>query len=145
MLKDNEIPTSLPAWEAAGIQDARQARNNLDLICGHIGRDSFEQIIDPLIGSLGNAGDPDMALNHLERFLAELDPPSLFVTAVRERPATLTTMAALFGASRFLSTYAVSAANETFLFFSDPSYLSAPAEHEHLENRLSAMLKGLTQ
>ncbi|MDH4163531.1 MAG: bifunctional [glutamate--ammonia ligase]-adenylyl-L-tyrosine phosphorylase/[glutamate--ammonia-ligase] adenylyltransferase [Nitrospirota bacterium] len=145
MRNDNEIPIDLSDLESTGIADAKQANVNLGQIRQRIGDGSFAEMLQPIIAGLRHSGDPDMALNHLERFLAELDPPSLLLDAVTKRPPFLTMLLTLFGASRFLSSYAISIADATLVRLSDPAYLAAPAEHELLEKRLSGLLAGLSR
>ena len=118
-----------------------QAIKNLELIRGRIGAGDFFNLLPNLIAALKRTGDPDMALNSLERFLAELDPVSKFITETRCQPAVLTALIVLFGASRFLAVYSASTADETFELLCHPAYLANPAHKELLADRLAAMLK----
>ena len=130
---------------AAGIQDAVQALRNLELVRKRLGPDAFAALLPSLLLSLKRSGDPDMALNHLERFLNEFEPVSLFVQEVRTRPAVLTDLIVLFGASRFLASHCIATASATFPLLCHPAYLVHPADKELLAGRLAAMLQGLTR
>src|SRR5512139_2881386 len=103
MSKDNEIPLDPSVLSASGLRDIAQARKNLDLISARLGADSSAAMLPGVLAALCSAGDPDMALNGLERFIGELDPASSFASAVRERPRILDDLIVLFGASRFLA------------------------------------------
>ena len=142
MSPDNEIAVDAAALTAQGVVDVKQALQNLELIRSRLGPEDFARLVPDLLSSLRRAGDPDMALNHLERFLAELGPEARFVDAVRSPSAVLASLMALFGASRFLSTFAIATANETFGLLNNALYLAFPAHREMLEDRLIALLQG---
>jgi [glutamine synthetase] adenylyltransferase / [glutamine synthetase]-adenylyl-L-tyrosine phosphorylase len=55
-----------------------------------------------LLGELGAAPDPDMALNNLERYAAVVDRPLLFET-LAQHPGALPLLTRLFGSSQFLA------------------------------------------
>ena len=144
MSNDNEIAPDHALLAASGIVDASQAVKNLDLIRARLGPDAFLRLLPNLIAALKRAGDPDMALNSLERFLDELDPVSQFVAETRKQPAVLTSLIVLFGASRFLAVYSASTAAETLRSLCDPAYLANPASRKLLEDQLAAVLKEVT-
>jgi glutamate-ammonia-ligase adenylyltransferase len=139
---DNEIAFDPALFAASGIQDMNQAIKNLELIRGRVGSGGFFNLLPNLIAALKRTGDPDMALNSLERFLVELDPVSQFITETRSQPAVLTSLIVLFGASRFLAVYSASTAAETFELLCHPAYLANPAHKELLDDRLAALIKG---
>jgi glutamate-ammonia-ligase adenylyltransferase len=140
---NNEIAPDQALLSRSGIQDPDQAQKNFDLIGRRLGTRSLAAILPNLLTSLRRAGDPDMALNHLERFLAELEPVSQFMEDVRDRPAVLGALLVLFGASRFLSAWSVATANETYRFLRHPDFLAHPADKKHLADRLAAALQGV--
>jgi glutamate-ammonia-ligase adenylyltransferase len=145
MPHDNVIPFDPAALSAQGIQDAQQAARNLELIRARIGTKSFTELSPEILSLLKRTSDPDMALNHLERFLSELDPVAQFVEAVRSRPAVLPSLMVLFGASRFLSAHVIATAAETFSLLSNTTYLAYPADRGLLEDRLLSILQGATK
>jgi [glutamine synthetase] adenylyltransferase / [glutamine synthetase]-adenylyl-L-tyrosine phosphorylase len=145
MTNNNEISMEPAVLSAAGIQDAVQALRNLELVRKRLGPDAFAAILPPLLLSLRRSGDPDMALNHLERFLNEFDPVSQFAQEVRARPAVLTDLIVLFGASRFLASHCIATASSTFPLLCHPAYLALPADKELIAGRLAAMLQGLAR
>jgi [glutamine synthetase] adenylyltransferase / [glutamine synthetase]-adenylyl-L-tyrosine phosphorylase len=55
-----------------------------------------------LLGELGAAPDPDMALNNLERYAAAVDRP-LFFGTLAQHPGAIPLLARLFGSSQFLA------------------------------------------
>jgi len=142
---DNEIAPDHAVLAASGIIDVKQALKNLDIIRTRLGPDAFLHLYPNLITALKHAGDPDMSLNSLERFLKELDPVSQFITEVRKKPGVLTSLIVLFGASRFLAVYSASTAAETFGLLCDPAYLANPDHKELLDDRLTALLNDVTR
>jgi [glutamine synthetase] adenylyltransferase / [glutamine synthetase]-adenylyl-L-tyrosine phosphorylase len=142
---NNEISIGPDVLSAAGIQDAGQALRNLELVRKQLGPGTFAELLPSLLRSLKRSGDPDMALNHLERFLNEIDPVSQFIIEVKERPAVLMDLIVLFGASRFLASHCIATASATFRLLCHPAYLAHPADKELLADRLAAMLQGLTK
>ncbi|NTW58047.1 MAG: bifunctional [glutamate--ammonia ligase]-adenylyl-L-tyrosine phosphorylase/[glutamate--ammonia-ligase] adenylyltransferase [Nitrospirae bacterium] len=145
MTNNNEISADPAVLSAAGIQDASQALRNLELVRKRLGPDDFAELLPLLLLSLKRSGDPDMALNHLERFLNELDPVSQFVQEVRTRPAVLTDLIVLFGASRFLASHCIATASAAFPLLCNPSYLARPSDKGLLAGRLAEMLQGFTR
>ncbi|MEK6743681.1 MAG: bifunctional [glutamate--ammonia ligase]-adenylyl-L-tyrosine phosphorylase/[glutamate--ammonia-ligase] adenylyltransferase [Nitrospirota bacterium] len=144
MSNDNEIALDPAVIAASGIVDVKQAAKNLDLIRDRIGPDPFSFILPSLLAALKRTGDPDMALNSMERFLVELDLISLFITEASKQPAILNALIVLFGASRFLADYSAATAAETFELLCHPAYLANPAHKELLNDRLAAVVKGVT-
>ena len=144
MTNDNEIALDPGFYAVTGIVDAIKAMKNLGLIRAQLGQDAFLYLLPNLIAALKRAGDPDMALNSLERFLGELNQVSKFATETRQQPGVLNALVVLFGASRFLADHCVSTATETFELLCHPAYLANPADKEFLDDRLAAMIKGET-
>lgn len=144
MDNDNEIALDPAVFAASGIVDVKQAVKNLDLIRTRLGPDAFLLLLPDLIAALKHTGDPDMALNSLERFLGELPPEAQFITEARKQPGVLTSLIVLFGASRFLADYCATAAAETFGLLCRPAYLADPSSKEQLDDRLTAMLRDVT-
>jgi glutamate-ammonia-ligase adenylyltransferase len=142
MTLDNEIPLPAGTLKSCGIQDPAAALRNLELLKSRLGGGALAAILPDLIASLRQAGDPDMALNHLERFVDALEPASRFVSTAETRPDVLGTLVALFGASRFLSLYLITAAGDHLELLSRPQYLAHPAGKEVTAARLAAALSG---
>jgi [glutamine synthetase] adenylyltransferase / [glutamine synthetase]-adenylyl-L-tyrosine phosphorylase len=142
---NNEISIDPAALAAAGIQDAGQAIRNLELVRKRLGNDAFAICLPSLLLSLKRSGDPDMALNHFERFLNELDPASQFVNGMKSRPAVLPELILLFGASRFLASHCIATASETFRLLCHPAYLAHPADKELVADRLAALLQEISR
>ena len=142
MTEDNEKRNDPALLPLDGLLDARQAQVNLDLVRKRLGDDRYGALLPVILSALRLAGDPDMALNHLERFLDALEPVSLFTDSAGSRPEALKELIVLFGASRFLSVFAVGSARETIQLLSHPLYLSHPADKELLADRLDGQLSG---
>ncbi len=140
MAEDNENPCDPGILSRSGLLDARQAQVNLDLVRERLGDDRYGEVLPVILAALRLAGDPDMALNHLERFLGALEPVSLFTDISGSRPGVLKELIVLFGASRFLSVFAIGSARETLQLLSHPLYLSQPADKELLADRLGGQL-----
>jgi [glutamine synthetase] adenylyltransferase / [glutamine synthetase]-adenylyl-L-tyrosine phosphorylase len=140
---NNEIALEPAALAASGIAEIKQAMKNLDLIKSRLGPDAF-LLFPNLIAALKHTGDPDMALNNLERFLGELEPVSQFITEARKQPGVLMSLIMLFGASRFLADFSASTAAETLGLLCHPAYLANPVRKELLDDQLTALLKNIT-
>ncbi len=143
MADDNGIRLDSALLAGSSLLDARQAQMNLGLVRKRIGEGPFAGLLPDILSSLKLAGDPDMALNSLERFLGSLEPVALFYESVRARPHVLKELIVLFGASRFLSAFAIGSASETFRLLSHPFYLAHPADKELLADRLRVRLAGV--
>jgi len=135
--KNNEIALDPGLFAVAGIVDASNAAKNLGIIKDRLGQDAFRYLLPNLIAALKHAGDPDLALNSLERFLNELEPATRFVTEIQKQPALLTSFVVLFGASRFLAVYSASTAAGTLDLLCDPGYLAYPSSKEQMDARLA--------
>ncbi len=143
MAAGNEIRLNSALLEQTCILDVHQAQANLDLIRKRLGDGPFTALLAEVLAALKLAGDPDMALNHLERFLEGLDPASELSSAVVSRPEVLNQLVILFGASRFLSAFAISSPRETLRLLSHPLYLSHAVDKELLSDRLTEALDGV--
>ena len=143
MSSDNEIAIDPEALAAAGVRDTRQAARDLELVRQRLGAVPFREQLPKILAALRRVADPDMAVNVLERFVSELEPPSRFHDGVEAHAAVLSSLLTLFGASRFLSSYCVSTASDTFTLLCTPLYLAYPAEKEMLEDRLTGLLQGM--
>jgi glutamate-ammonia-ligase adenylyltransferase len=133
---DNQITLTPEQLSDLGIQDAAQALRNLELLSASFGPPGFAALLPALLSNLSHAADPDMALNNLERFAGALDDVSVFVSLCRVRHDVLQQLVAVFGASRFLSTFLVTLADDGLTRFADPGYLAHPAGRTGLANRL---------
>ena len=80
-----------------------------------------------------------MALNNIERFVSALTDIPSFVSLCRERHDILRALITIFGASRFLSTFLVTIADESLTFLSDPLVLSHPTGKLQLAERIAAL------
>ncbi len=119
-----------------GIGDCAQAIANLKLIEGRLGSDA--SVLMPfLLADLSRVADPDMALNNLERFVGALSNVAAFASNCRTRPDILLSVLTLCGASRFLSSFVIAAADRVLPLLSDPAYLAKPAGKKTLSDRLT--------
>ena len=123
-----------------GVQDAAQALGNLDLLGAKLGPENFAEVASPLLADLSKAADPDMALNNIERFVSALTDIPSFISLCRRRHDILRALITIFGASRFLSTFLVTIADESLVFLSDPLVLSHPTDKRQLDERLAALV-----
>jgi glutamate-ammonia-ligase adenylyltransferase len=138
---DNHITTSPERLRELGIQDAAQAQRNLDLLRTALGNDGFSAILHGLLSHLSSAADPDMALNNLERFASALTDRPLFISLCRTRLDILQAFITIFGASRFLSTFLVTTAEDNLSRFIDPDYLTHPVNKVELSKRLDSLVE----
>jgi glutamate-ammonia-ligase adenylyltransferase len=124
-----------------GVQDTAQALRNLEPLAAKLGPEAFSELLPLLLNDLSKAADPDMALNNFERFVGGLADIPSFVSLCRTRHDVLRSLIAIFGASRFLSTFLVTAADEILPILSNP-YLSTQADKQVLADRLEAVITG---
>jgi len=94
---------ALSALRRAGFADPRAALRNLHALAP-TPRDGevLAPAVDRLVAELGDAPDPDMALNNLER-LAEQGDRGAFLALLASRPAAIHLLARLGGTSQFLA------------------------------------------
>ncbi|HEX9020574.1 MAG TPA: bifunctional [glutamate--ammonia ligase]-adenylyl-L-tyrosine phosphorylase/[glutamate--ammonia-ligase] adenylyltransferase [Nitrospirota bacterium] len=128
---------------ALGLLDGAQARKNMELLQSRIG-EGFTELLPELLSCLSSAADPDMALNNLERFAGALTNIESFVALCRARRDILHSLITIFGASRFLSTFLVTAADEQVTLFVDPDFLNRPSDRTRFFKRLELKLAGVT-
>ncbi len=125
-----------------GVQDTAQALSNLELLATKLGPEDFAEFFPLLLLDLSKAADPDMALNNFERFVDGLADIPFFVSLCRTRHDVLRALITIFGASRFLSTFLVSIADESLTLLSAPAFLSQQSDKQLFADRLAAMIIG---
>jgi glutamate-ammonia-ligase adenylyltransferase len=141
MSSDNEIILTPEQISACGILDPAQANRNLASLQKLLGRYGFPSLLSSFIHSLSRAADPDMGLNNFERFVGALGDASAFLSLCRSRPALLPALMTILGASRFLSAYLITTADENLLRLADPDYLAHPPGKEALAARLAGAVQ----
>jgi glutamate-ammonia-ligase adenylyltransferase len=141
MSADNQIFLTPERFTACGILDASQANRNLDSLRDLLGPEGLSFLLPSIFSALSRTGDPDMALNHFERFISSLRDVPAFMSLCRSRPAAIPTLMIILGASRFLSTHLFTTAEENSVRISDPDYLAHPAGKDALSERLAAGLR----
>ncbi|HTP04863.1 MAG TPA: bifunctional [glutamate--ammonia ligase]-adenylyl-L-tyrosine phosphorylase/[glutamate--ammonia-ligase] adenylyltransferase [Nitrospirota bacterium] len=139
---DNDITLTLEQLQSLGMQDSSQAQRNLELLRTSMGADGFSTLLPGLLASLSRSADPDMALNNFERFVSALNDVPSFLSCCRARLDILISLITIFGASRFLSTFLVGAADESLAVLSDPDYLEHPEDKKSIAEKLGARLAG---
>ncbi|MCK9419149.1 MAG: bifunctional [glutamate--ammonia ligase]-adenylyl-L-tyrosine phosphorylase/[glutamate--ammonia-ligase] adenylyltransferase [Nitrospirae bacterium] len=139
---DKHITPTAEQLSHCGVQDTAQALRNLELLGAKIGPGGFSEIVPLLLADLSRAADPDMAMNNFERFVGALADLPSFVSLCRRRHDVLRALITIFGASRFLSTFLVTIADESLMMLSDPLVLSHPTDKQQLAERLSAVVDG---
>lgn len=140
MQNDNEISIDAARLHACGIVDLKSAIENLNRIKSRIGAEAYQGLIEKIIVVLRRTGDPDLALNHLERFVDALDSADALLEAVNANPRILEFLLVLFGASRFLSIHCISTAAESLKLLSNSAYLRRREEIGSIKDRLDAIL-----
>ena len=105
-----------------------------------IGAEGFSQLLPLLLADLARAADPDMALNNFERFAGALADIPSFVSQCLTRRDILRSLITIFGASRFLSTFLVTIADESLTLLSDPAFLSHQSDKQGFADRLAAVI-----
>jgi [glutamine synthetase] adenylyltransferase / [glutamine synthetase]-adenylyl-L-tyrosine phosphorylase len=137
---DKHITPSAEQLSHLGVQDTGQALRNLELLRAKLGPAGFSEIVPLLLADLSRAADPDMALNNFERFVSALTDSSSFASLCRERPDIRRALITICGASRFLSAFLVTIADESLIYLLDPLVLSHPADERQLAERLAFLI-----
>lgn len=136
---DKHITPTPEQLQSLGFQDVSGALKNLELLRREFGEDGFSELLPGILSDLAGSADPDMALNNLERFVSALADVASFLSLCRTRRDTLLSFITIFGASRFLSTFLTTTADESLPFFSDPDYLTHSLGKDRLSERLDSM------
>ncbi len=136
MSADNQISPSPEQAARCGLQEAGQAFRNFELLREGFGRDAFNDLLPALLSALSTSGDPDMALNNLERFVGALADRNAFVSLCSSHQNLLPLLLTIFGASRFLSAFLIAAADQGAARLAAPGFLDHPAEKQDLSERL---------
>src|SRR5512143_1271547 len=145
MPDDKQIMPAQEELRDQGFGDAAQARKNLELLAASLGTEDSRALFAPILSELAASADPDMALNHLERFTASLPDVALFTSLCRTRHEALRNLVTVFGASRFLSTFLIAFSSEGLARVADPDYLTRPAGKGALREKLGSMMEGETE
>jgi glutamate-ammonia-ligase adenylyltransferase len=90
----------LQAWT---LRDPERGWRNLAHLAEAVGLDSLRELCQPLSRTLPRCPDPDMALNNLERFLANPAGAQQLPALIEGRARILETMLQLFSTSQYFS------------------------------------------
>jgi glutamate-ammonia-ligase adenylyltransferase len=137
---DKHITPTSEQLSHVGVLDTAQALSNIELLGAKLGPEGFAEMLPLLLADLSRAADPDMAMNNIERFVGALADISSFVALCRRRHDVFRALITIFGASRFLSTFLVTIADESLNFLTDPLVLSHPTGKQQLAERLAALV-----
>jgi glutamate-ammonia-ligase adenylyltransferase len=137
---DKHITPAPEQLSLLGVQETDQALRNFELLGAKLGPEGFSEILPLLLADLSRTADPDMALNNFERFTSALADIPSFISRCRTRHEVLRSLITIFGASRFLSTFLVTIADEGLVFLSDPVVLSHPTDKQQLTERLALLI-----
>ncbi len=135
---------ALQELENLGFRDGAQALRNLELLAVAIDPEEFPGLLSAILSPLSSAADPDMALNNLERFVSTLADVPSFVSLCRTREEILHHLITIFGASRFLSTFLITSADDCLTRFADPDYLAHAAGKPALSRQLARLVNSGT-
>ena len=138
---DNTIILSPEQLARCGLENPSQALKNLELMSTRLGAEALRGAAPFLLTPLTSAADPDLSLNNLERFVSSLSDGSAFISLCCSRQDVLLSLITVFGASRFLSSFIVSRADESLQLLSAPGYLAHPAGMNVLSERLNAAIR----
>ncbi|HWR71901.1 MAG TPA: glutamate-ammonia-ligase adenylyltransferase, partial [Nitrospirota bacterium] len=140
MSADNQISLTPEQAARSGLHEAAQARRNFELLKEGLGPDALGDLLPTLLSALSTSGDPDMALNNLERFTGSLADRTAFVSLCRSRQDLLPLLLTIFGASRFLSAFLIAAADQGAARLAASGFLDLPAGKQDLSLRLKNRL-----
>jgi len=102
-----------PLLDHWNVRDFERGQQNLTHIADAVGLDALRELCQPLARVLPRCADPDMALNNLERFLANPAGGQQLPHLLESRARTLETLLQLLGTSQFFCDLLV--ANPDFL------------------------------
>jgi glutamate-ammonia-ligase adenylyltransferase len=139
---DKQITPTPAQLSQLGVLDTAQALRNFELTVEKIGEVGFSQLLPLMLADLSRAADPDMALNYFERFTGALSDIPSFVSLCRTRHDVLRSLITIFGASRFLSAFLVSIADEGLTLLSDTAFFSQQSDKQRVAARLETLIAG---
>lgn len=113
-----------------GVRDFERGRSNLLHLAEALGVGTLGELSHPLGRLLPRCPDPDMALNNLERYLANPDGAARLPMLMEGRARTLETLLQLFSTSQFFSDLLV--ANPDYLDMLRVPLRSSPSRAELL-------------
>ena len=119
------------------VRDHDRGQKNLTHIADAVGLDALRELVGPLGRVLPRCADPDMALNNLERFLANPGGAQQLSTLLEARARTLEILLQLLGISQFFSDLLV--ANPDYLDMLRVPLRSSPTRtelKEHLQEEV---------
>ncbi len=137
---DKQITLTAEHLRDLGIEDTAPALANLELLSKTLGAGEFSAFLPGFLATLSGVSDPTMALNNFERFVNSLNNVPSFLAVCRARPDMLLSLNIIFGASRFLSMFLASMADEGLAYLADPDTLSHLEDKAALSRRLSHVL-----
>lgn len=111
----DSLEEAKPRLHGWNLRDFERGQRNLQDIVRTLGIDRSAELCHVLGRLLPRCADPDMALNNLDRFLANVAGCDQLTTLLDGRARTLETMLQLFGTSQFFSD----------LLIANPDYLDA--------------------
>lgn len=121
------------------IKDTVRGLQNLTYLAGHVGVESLRDLCTPLQRLLPRCPDGDMALNNLERFLAQPGGRDALATLLENRARTLEILLQLFSNSQSFSDLLV--ANPDFLDMLRVPLRKSPSAEDlrlHLQGEVDA-------
>src|SRR5437868_10438646 len=99
----DSVDTARPLLQAWGVRDPERGWRNLTYLAGSLPADAFRELCGPLGRLLPRCPDPDMALNNLERFLANPAGRDRLPNLLESRARTLEILLQLFSTSQSFS------------------------------------------
>src|SRR5262245_37775161 len=131
-----QVRSLLQSWQ---IRDFERGWRNLTYLGNHLGIDGLRELWTPLGRLLPRCPDADMALNNLERFLAQPAGRDRLPLLLENRARTLETLLQLFSTSQSFSDQLVT--NPDFLDMLRLPLRRSPDEEElrqHLQAKVDA-------
>ena len=128
------VEDARPLLRTWGVREAERGYANLAGLAAALGVEALRDLVAPLGRLLPRCPDPDMALNNLERFLANPNGTVLLAPLVEGRARTLETLLQLFASSQYFSD--LLAYNPDFL-----AMLRVPLRHSPTARDLVAQLQ----
>src|SRR5215472_3248077 len=129
------VDSARPLLQSWQVRDAERGWRNLTYLANSLPPDAFRELCGPLGRLLPRCPDADMALNNLERFLANPQGAGQLPQLLEGRARTLETLLQLFSTSQSFSDLLV--ANPDYLDMLRVPLRNSPSQAE-METQLRA-------
>ncbi|MEE9182305.1 MAG: bifunctional [glutamate--ammonia ligase]-adenylyl-L-tyrosine phosphorylase/[glutamate--ammonia-ligase] adenylyltransferase [candidate division NC10 bacterium] len=135
----SDFPDLPERLRQTGCTDLARATKNLEALGEHtLHREACVRLLPPLLETLANIPDPDMALNNLERFSGVVIDRGFLFALLRDHRKSLDLLLTIFGSSQYLSDVLIRYP-QLFEWLLEPGVLRWPVQKADLGRELTKM------